>query len=317
MVSIHCLVYNHEPFLRQCLEGFVMQKASFRFEAIVHDDASTDGSTSIIRDYAKKYPDIIKPIFETENQYSKKDGSLGKIMAQACVGKYVALCEGDDYWNDPLKLQVQVDYMECHPECGLCYSNFNILKQDTGVIIPNVLSLDLPGFPPTFSSPEDFILNKGYYCPPSWLMRNSVLKSLPTDWQFSDGSFVMFAHFLCTSKVHYIDSALATYRVLSESASHSAVYENNYKRDQDLLRTQLFLLEKYSLNLEYKEKCIQRYYNDTDRLIGFVLHNKIDDIKQLRKVKTHYSIKERGLLLLYACHVPSQIISKFYTMLCD
>ena len=124
MGSIHCLVYNHEPFLRQCLEGFVMQKASFRFEAIVHDDASTDGSTSIIRDYAKKYPDIIKPIFETENQYSKKDGSLGKIMAQACVGKYVALCEGDDYWNDPLKLQVQVDYMECHPECGLCYSNF-------------------------------------------------------------------------------------------------------------------------------------------------------------------------------------------------
>ena len=71
MVSIHCLVYNHEPFLRQCLEGFVMQKASFRFEAIVHDDASTDGSTSIIKDYAEKYPGIIKPIFETENQYSK------------------------------------------------------------------------------------------------------------------------------------------------------------------------------------------------------------------------------------------------------
>ena len=73
MVSIRCLVYNHEPYLRQCLDGFVMQQTNFRFEAIVHDDASTDGSAAIIREYAAKYPDIIKPIYETENQYSKRD----------------------------------------------------------------------------------------------------------------------------------------------------------------------------------------------------------------------------------------------------
>lgn len=72
MVSIHCLVYNHEPYIRQCLEGFVMQKTNFRFEAIIHDDASTDGTVAIIREYAEKYPDIIKPIYETENQWSKK-----------------------------------------------------------------------------------------------------------------------------------------------------------------------------------------------------------------------------------------------------
>lgn len=80
MVTILCLVYNHESYIRQCLEGFVMQKTNFRFEAIVHDDASTDGTAAIIREYAEKYPDIIKPIFETENQYSKGDGSLGRIM---------------------------------------------------------------------------------------------------------------------------------------------------------------------------------------------------------------------------------------------
>ena len=73
MVTILCLVYNHESYIRQCLEGFVMQKTNFRFEAIVHDDASTDGTAAIIREYAEKYPDIIKPIFETENQYSKGD----------------------------------------------------------------------------------------------------------------------------------------------------------------------------------------------------------------------------------------------------
>ena len=74
MVTIRCTVFNHERYLRECLDGFVMQKTNFRFEAIVHDDASTDGSAAIIKEYAEKYPDIIKPIYETENQYSKHDG---------------------------------------------------------------------------------------------------------------------------------------------------------------------------------------------------------------------------------------------------
>lgn len=101
MVSIRCLTYNHEKYIRDTLEGFVMQKTSFRFEAIVHDDASTDGTANIIREYAEKYPDIIKPIYETENQYSKHDGSLKRILDEHVVGKYVALCEGDGCWTDP------------------------------------------------------------------------------------------------------------------------------------------------------------------------------------------------------------------------
>ena len=116
LVSIQCLVYNHEPFLRQCLDGFVMQKTNFKFEAIIHDDFSTDGSAAIIREYAEKYPHIIKPIFETENQYSKRDGSLGRKMYDASCGKYIAICEGDDYWIDPLKLQKQVDFLETNQE---------------------------------------------------------------------------------------------------------------------------------------------------------------------------------------------------------
>lgn len=116
MVSIKCMVYNHAPFLRKCLDGFVMQKTKFKFEAIVHDDASTDDSTDIIKEYAEKYPDIIKPIFETENQYSKGDGSLVRIMNAACHGKYIAICEGDDFWTDRNKLQRQVDFLETHQD---------------------------------------------------------------------------------------------------------------------------------------------------------------------------------------------------------
>lgn len=120
MVSIRCTAYNHEKYIRDALEGFVMQKTNFRFEAIVHDDASTDGTAAIIREYAEKYPDIIKPIFEKENQYSKHDGSLGRIMNEACVGKYIAMCEGDDYWTDPYKLQKQVDILEKYKDVIVC-----------------------------------------------------------------------------------------------------------------------------------------------------------------------------------------------------
>lgn len=126
LVAIKCATYNHEPYIRDTLEGFVMQKTNFPFVAIVHDDASTDGTPDIIREYAAKYPDIIKPIYETENQYSKRDGSLRRIMnaaVEASGAKYVALCEGDDYWTDPLKLQKQVDFLESHPDYTLVFAN--------------------------------------------------------------------------------------------------------------------------------------------------------------------------------------------------
>ena len=104
LVVIRCLAYNHEPYIRQCLDGFVMQK--------------TDKTTDIIREYAKKYPKIIKPILEKENQYSKHDGSIGRIIDNAIPDsvKYVAMCEGDDYWTDQLKLQKQVDFLEAHSD---------------------------------------------------------------------------------------------------------------------------------------------------------------------------------------------------------
>lgn len=123
MVTIRCITYNHERYIRQCLESFVMQKTNFRYEAIVHDDASTDRTADIIREYAEKYPEIIKPIFETENQYSKKDGSLSRIMNAHTHGKYVAMCEGDDYWIDSLKLQKQVDFLENNPDYTMCFHN--------------------------------------------------------------------------------------------------------------------------------------------------------------------------------------------------
>lgn len=123
-LAIHCITYNHEPYIRECLEGFVMQQTDFPFIAIVHDDASTDGTAAIVREYAAKYPDIITPIYETENKYST--GELGNIMLDAIKAtgaEYVAYCEGDDYWTDPHKLQRQVDFLDSHPDFSMCYHN--------------------------------------------------------------------------------------------------------------------------------------------------------------------------------------------------
>ena len=106
LVSIVCESYNHEPYLRKCLDGFVMQKTNFSFEILIHDDASTDKSADIIREYISKYPQLDwKPIFQIENQYSKGISIWTEIQFPRAQGKYIALCEGDDYWTDPYKLQ--------------------------------------------------------------------------------------------------------------------------------------------------------------------------------------------------------------------
>ena len=122
MVSIVCTTYNHEKYIRDALEGFVSQKTSFPFEILVMDDASNDGTANIIHEYEKKYPDLIKPVYQEVNQYSQ-GLKPGKQNRDRAIGKYIALCEGDDYWIDDHKLQKQVNYMEVHPDCTFCFTN--------------------------------------------------------------------------------------------------------------------------------------------------------------------------------------------------
>ncbi len=130
MVSVCCLVYNHEPFLRECFEGFVMQKTTFPIEILVHDDASTDHSPDIIREYTAKYPNLFKPIYQTENKYSKGIPITAKYQFSRAKGKYIAMCEGDDYWTDPLKLQKQVEFLEEHSDFALCFHARDVIKND-------------------------------------------------------------------------------------------------------------------------------------------------------------------------------------------
>lgn len=131
LVSIWCITYNHELYIRDAIKGFLSQKTNFIYEIIIHDDASTDKTAEIIKEYEEEYPELIHAIYQKENQYSKNQPSnrwLYDIENQNCRGKYIAICEGDDYWIDPQKLQLQVDYLERHPECVM--TAHNVFRMD-------------------------------------------------------------------------------------------------------------------------------------------------------------------------------------------
>jgi len=184
LVSVCVITYNHEKYIRQCLDGILMQKVNFPYEILIHDDASPDATADIIREYEAKYPDIIKPIYQTENQYSQGK-SVSRFNNDRARGKYIAQCEGDDYWTDPGKLQMQVDFLEAHPEyvgtahnvsCvnefgePIKHSDFSKLHPDYKYTIKEMEKHILPGhinsllFRNIFLSLSDEIKNSYYSC---------------------------------------------------------------------------------------------------------------------------------------------------------
>lgn len=215
LVAIQCLVYNHEPYLRECLDGFVIQKTTFRFVAIVHDDCSTDNSGAIIREYAQKHPDIICPIFEDKNRFSKHDGSLTQIVQEAIFAtgaKYIAWCEGDDYWTDPYKLQKQVDFLETHPEYVACFHNARVYNGQSYRLFNSVNENNFP-------STEDIILRPWFIATPSLLYRN-ILKAYP-DWAKNaiNGDYLLELLLAREGKFYYMHDVMAVYRQQGQGLS--------------------------------------------------------------------------------------------------
>lgn len=242
LVSIRCITYNHEPFIRQCLEGFVMQQTNFPFEAIVHDDASTDGTAAIIREYAEKYPDIIKPIYETENQYSKHDGSLRKVMDAHMRGKYIAICEGDDYWIDPLKLQKQFDFLESHLDYGLVHTDFNIISES------NIKEYRIRRKLGERQNVLEQILLGNYDIGTLTVMfRKDLYDSLPKYYlskKFPMGDLPLWIEFAVVAKIKYISDVTANYRRLDSSASHSTNFCKRMAFIDALFDCRLYYLQK-------------------------------------------------------------------------
>lgn len=230
IVVIHCLVFNHGPYLRDCLEGFVMQKTNFRFVAIVHDDASQDNSADIIREYEAKYPDIIKPIYETTNQYSKHDGSLARIMREAIDAtnaKYLAMCEGDDYWTDPLKLQKQVDILEADKTLMACCTNSSLVDNKGNVI---EAKLERPVVKDNIQGKytlRDFFEHNHTYPTASVMYRREHIEEVraKSDTMRNPylGDWTQWIALLCFGDMYYLDEVTCAYRINPSSITHSGV----------------------------------------------------------------------------------------------
>lgn len=244
LVAIKCATYNHEPYIRDALEGFVMQKTNFPFVAIVHDDASTDGTADIIREYAAKYPDIIKPIYETENQYSKRDGSLRRIMnaaVEASGAKYVALCEGDDYWTDPLKLQKQVDFLESHPDYTLVFANVRF-HYESGVT-DNTFPLENREYFPTE------IYKRCLIATPTILYRkdvwdSDVFKRFNKIKRAVFGDLTLYMACISVGKIYGIKDVVGGYRRLSSGATNYLA-KHPYRHFRNRLAISAYLGEDF------------------------------------------------------------------------
>lgn len=266
-VIIRCLVYNHEPYLRDCLEGFVMQKTNFPFKAVVHDDCSTDNSAAIIREYAEKYPDIIEPIFETENQYSKRDGSLRRIMDAATLGRspYIAYCEGDDYWIDPLKLQKQVDFLDSHKDYTLVATQVEV--QVDGIALTQD-ELEKKGWWPGNKSrevPTDEIIQTAaasfHTC--SLLFKSDIILNLPPAAKTCCvGDYPLEVFAALNGRVYFFSSTTAVYRYLSQG-SWSLNNQTNSKqgtiKDLDYWFTLVTMLETMNEYSKGKQQALLRH----------------------------------------------------------
>ena len=240
LVAIHCLVYNHEPYLRDCFEGFVMQKTNFRFVAIVHEDCSTDHSADIIREYEAKYPDIFRPIYETENQYSKPDGSLGRIMSaaiDATGAKYIAMCEGDDYWTDPYKLQKQVDILEadetlmaCCTDCSVVDNRSVILKEKRGGVVKD----DIPGR----YNLRDFFRDNHQYPTLSVVYRNTHTVEVRAKHRHTENAFLgdwtLWICLLIYGDMYYLNEVTCAYRVNPTSVTHTVGRVDRAKASREI-----------------------------------------------------------------------------------
>ncbi len=251
MVSIICNAYNHDKYIRSALDGFVMQKTNFPFLVLIHDDASTDKTADIIKEYESKYPDIIKPIYQTENQYHKKDGTIRRLQAERLKTKYVAICEGDDYWTDPLKLQKQFDFMEANPEYTLCGCSTYWLNMLTGKNENRSQTTEDRDI-----SLEELLIpdNRRPFPTVSYFMKAEIWKSLP-DWGFPVGDLPLTYYCAIKGKVRMLTDNMCVYRWQAEGSWTSRNFDA--KKRAEVCDKMIAGVERMNAdtNYEFDELC--------------------------------------------------------------
>ena len=290
LVAIRCMTFNHKPFIQHCLDGFVMQETDFPFVAIVVDDASTDNEqevlwdfinneldlTSLQKDETDDFVRVVAPhkinynctfvvVFLKYNHTSIKKAKKPYFKEWEDSAKYIGLCEGDDYWIDPLKLQKQVDFLEIHPEYGMVYTNYKKYFQENGqTTISNCIQ----------ASFEDEII-RNRVATLTTLIRKSLFErylqeigNIPHERGWMMGDYPIWIFVMANSKAKLIPDITAVYRVLKNSASHSTYFKKNKN----------FLLSTYDICLFFADK-----YDVSNKIRKTIANNEINDLLALAK----------------------------------
>lgn len=302
LVSILCLTYNHEKYISQALDGFISQKTSFPFEVIVHDDASTDGTVRIIKDYEKKYPYLIRAIYETNNLYSQGISCMRICLEEFCNGKYIALCEGDDYWTDPQKLETQISFMEQRPECTMTYHPVHYVSN--GIIMEN----DVNGDKFKEITAEEIIHGGGLFCAsPSLVFKRTVGVEYPKFRLMADiGDYPLQILTALRGSVFYFPKLMGCYR-RNHEGSWSRLIEEKPDKAITHWNTEIAWLSelnketngKYYDDIIYRIACCQFnlyrlnsiQHTDLEKTINSLKSKK--DIKELRSLLMRHEIKRR------------------------
>lgn len=264
-VSVSVVCYNHAKYIGECIENILRQKRRFRLEILIHDDASTDGTQEIIKEYQRKYPDIVKPILETENQYSKgKTNITGIYNLPRASGKYVAMLDGDDYWCDKSKLQKQVDYMEVHPEVVFSFHAAKVVREDGGLVNEGLMT-PYPGSREL--SPSELISKSSGAAFGSFLIRREILNPLPAyyyDCPVGDRPLELIS--ASHGKAYYFKEAMSVYRFQIPGSWTSTQLSGDYEEKQ----------RSYAMRME-------KTYEEFDRETGGRFHKEsVEAAERLR-----------------------------------
>lgn len=276
VVSIVTVAYNHSKFIGEAIDSFLMQKTDFDIEIIIADDCSTDNTQEIIRKYYKKYPKLLKPILRSVN-IGAPQNFIDTISK--CTGKYIALCEGDDYWTDPNKLQKQVDFLEANEDYGICFHRVKVFIENEKKLVDDYITREVQS-----TSDINELVKDNFIHTPSVVLRNNF--DLP-DWHSKSplGDWALYIIAIKESKIMKLDSVMAVYRV-SETGVWSGLskiqkMENAYKS---------FKLVYENIKLNYAERIILE--------------------KKINKLKIDISSYKKSLSFTYKVKL---MLNKFWT----